>query len=157
MTTMTTNDAETVAYVGLGSNLGERRAQLRTARARLEAHSQIRLEACSRLYESQSVESGGDHDFLNAVVRLRTSLQARELLAVCQSIEAEMGRENPVLGAHRIGPRVIDLDIVLFGEESHAALELVIPHPRALFRPFVLRPLLDVLQTSWTRVVDENW
>ena len=135
----------TIAYLALGSNLGDRHAHLRFALSELE-NARVRVVARSQIYATQSVETGGEGEFLNAAIRIETELCALELLRVCQEIEARAGRERPLPGQHRVGPRALDLDILLFGDQTHDSPELCIPHPRALGRTFVLRPLLDVLQ-----------
>ena len=141
----------TIAYLALGSNLGDRAANLRGAVAQLERVG-IRVVAQSKIYRSDSIGSGGDGEFLNAVLRIETGLNAPELLKMCQRVEASLGRRLPnQVGEKRDGPRAIDVDILLFGEETHDSPTLQIPHPRALNRDFVLRPLLDVLQSADAR------
>ncbi len=146
----------TTVYLALGSNLGDRLANLRFALEKL-AQNGVEIEAKSKIYSSQSVESGGEGDFLNAALRARTALMAPELLEVCLRIEAEVGRQTPLPGAHRSGARALDLDILRFGDEIHASPKLEIPHPRALSRPFVLRPLLDVLEGGWVEATELEW
>ena len=138
----------TIAYLALGSNLGDRAANLRGAVAHLERIG-VRVAATSKIYRSVSIDSGGDGEFLNAALRIETGLSAPELLKMCQRVEFSLGRRAPATaGAKRDGPRSIDIDILLFGEETHDSPTLQIPHPRALNRDFVLRPLLDVLQSA---------
>ncbi len=135
----------TTVFLALGSNKGGRLHHLRFAVSQLE-QSGVEIEAKSRIYQSASVESGGEGEFLNAVLRGRTELSAMQLLAVCQTIEAHAGREKPDFeGAKRGGSRDLDIDILLFGDEISNLPALQLPHPRALGRPFVLLPLLDVL------------
>ncbi|MDF2439738.1 MAG: 2-amino-4-hydroxy-6-hydroxymethyldihydropteridine diphosphokinase [Abditibacteriota bacterium] len=141
------------AYLSLGSNIGTRAANLREAVQRLERHEAIRVAAHSKMYETQSVEGGGPDDFLNAVLRLQTTLSAHELLEACRAIESTLGRPQPP----RHGPRVIDIDILLFGHETHNTPDLQIPHPRMSGRAFVLKPLLDVLEGGWVRETNEVW
>ena len=141
------------AYLSLGSNIGERSKHLREAALQLERHSHIRVAAKSKIYETQSVEGGGPDDFLNAALRLETTLSAHQLWQVCHDIESTLGRPQPP----RHGPRVIDLDILLFGNETHDTPDLKIPHPRMAGRAFVLKPLLDVLEGGWVRESDEAW
>ena len=144
----------TIAYLALGSNLGERRSHLDFALTQLQTRG-VAVVARSKIYASASVESGGEGEFLNAAVRVETNLSARELLEVCQQIEAQAGRALPIAGQHRAGPRALDIDILLFGDEVHDAPELEIPHPRALGRTFVLRPLWDVLLGAEVEVYGE--
>jgi len=141
----------TIAYLALGSNLGDRAANLRGAVAQLERIG-VRVVAQSKIYRSDSVGSGGEGEFLNAVVRIETGLNAPELLKMCQRVEWSAGRRAPATaGEKRVGPRALDVDILLFGDETHDSPTLQIPHPRALSRDFVLRPLLDVLQSAGAR------
>ena len=141
----------TIAYLGLGSNLGDRHAQLQFALSELQSAGVV-VAARSQIYATESVEGGGEGEFLNAAVRIETELSAPELLELCQNIEAHAGRALPAPGAHRAGPRALDLDILLFGDQTYDAPALQIPHPRALGRTFVLRPLLDVLSGARVEV-----
>lgn len=143
-------------YLALGSNLGNRLQNLRFALEKL-GQSGIQIEAKSQIYLSQSVEGGGEGDFFNAAIRARTPLSAPQLLEVCLSIEAQAGRGVPPRGEHRSGARCLDIDILLFGEETFSDGELEIPHPRALRRNFVLHPLLDVLEGGWIRKSEESF
>jgi len=146
-----------LVFLALGSNKGDRLEHLRYAVVEL-ARCGVEVEARSKIYESQSVESGGEGDFLNAVLRGRTSLSALELLATCQEIEKRAGRDKPAFeGAKRVGSRALDIDILLFGDESWDTPALQLPHPRALERPFVLRPLLDVLDSGRVFATELEW
>jgi len=146
-----------LVFLALGSNEGDRLEHLRYALEELVRCS-VQVEGKSKIYESKSVGSGGEGDFLNAVLRGRTSLSALELLATCQEIEKRAGRDKPAFeGAKRVGSRALDIDILLFGDESCATPALELPHPRALERPFVLRPLLDVLDLSGIITTDLEW
>ena len=142
----------TIAYLALGSNAGDRLAHLQSACAALEAAG-VRIAARSEIYETESVEGGGEGEFLNAALRIETSLSARELMKLCLKIESESGRAMPP----RHGPRELDVDILLFGDEVHNEPELQIPHPRMLRRAFVLRPLSDVLEGGWLRKSALGW
>ena len=138
----------TIAYLALGSNLGDRAAHLRNAVAGLERVG-VRVAAVSKIYSSVSIDSGGVGEFLNAALRVETGLSAPELLKMCQRVEFSAGRRTPATaGDKRPGPRALDVDILLFGDETHDSPSLQIPHPRALRRDFVLMPLLDVLQSA---------
>lgn len=136
------------AYLALGSNLGDRLEQLRFAVRKLEENG-VRVAAKSKVYATQSVEGGGEGDFLNAALRVQTRLSASQLLALCQSIEIEAGRGKADFGLHRFGERVLDIDILLYEGEVLDSPDLELPHPRALGRNFVLKPLLDVLEGGW--------
>lgn len=138
----------TLAFLALGSNLGDRLHYLRFAAEELKKRG-FAIEAMSKIYRSEAVGSGGEDEFLNAVLCGRTALTALELLAVCQTVEELAGRSKPAFeGAKREGERALDIDILLFGEQQSNTAQLQLPHPRALQRPFVLRPLLDVLGTG---------
>jgi 2-amino-4-hydroxy-6-hydroxymethyldihydropteridine diphosphokinase len=143
----------TTAYLALGSNIGDRLKNLRDAAQMLADFESIEIEARSQIYETQSVESGGSDDFLNAVLRVETSLAPRELLAKIQEIETQLGRPQPP----RHGPRAIDIDILLFGNLEICEADLQIPHPRMNRRAFVLKPLLDVLEGGWTQPTSLDW
>lgn len=142
----------TTVYLGLGSNLGDRAYNLSEA-ARILEENGIKIAARSKIYQTQSVEGGGQADFLNAVLRVETAWEPLELLALCQKIEVELGRPMPP----RKGPRLIDLDILLWDEAELDLPNLQVPHPRMNRRAFVLRPLLDVLEGGWTEISDEDW
>ena len=146
-----------IAYLALGSNQGDALENLRFALRQLEAQPDIQIRARSQIYRTQSVEGGGDHDFLNAALRIETSLTAHQLLDVTQRIEIECGREPSQIGQHRHGARVLDIDILMFGEAQLDDERLQVPHPRLGARAFVLRPLLDVLESGWVEETDLRW
>jgi 2-amino-4-hydroxy-6-hydroxymethyldihydropteridine diphosphokinase len=152
-------EAKTSAILALGSSIEPRLRYLQRAVLLLEAEPQVLVTGRSRIYESQSVEGGGEGDFLNAAVEIETALSPRDLLLVCQSIESTCGREIPVAGQHRHGARTLDIDIVSFGDENCCDRALLLPHPRALRRAFVLRPVLDLLGENggWVRETELNW
>ena len=127
------------AFVGLGSNLGDRRARIDAAFDALAALPETQLVARSSLYESAPVDAGGG-DYLNAVARLRTRLEPLALLRALQAIEAAAGRERPYPNA----PRSLDLDLLLHGERQLQSEALVLPHPRLERRAFVVVPLLEL-------------
>lgn len=128
------------AYIGLGSNLGDKRAFLRQALGLLAVHPRVCLEKVSSFYETRPVGVSPELPFINAVAEISTSLSAEELLALLRKIEEELGRSRPYPGA----PRTIDLDLLLYGEEQIALPHLVVPHPRLPERDFVLAPLLEI-------------
>ncbi len=129
------------AYVGLGSNLGDREDHLRAAVTALREHG-VEVEALSSLYETEPVGEVVDQpDFLNAVARVRTSLSPEELLDLCKAIEVDRGR---MLGGPRHGPRPLDLDLLLVGEVELSSERLTLPHPEVSSRRFVLEPLLEL-------------
>jgi 2-amino-4-hydroxy-6-hydroxymethyldihydropteridine diphosphokinase len=130
------------AYFGLGSNLGDRAAHLQFGVDGLAAQAG-RLVALSPVYETEPVGGPPQPDFLNAVVVIETALPGRELLRVAKSLEAAAGREPPEPGK-RWGPRPLDIDILIIGDERITEPDLVVPHPRIHQRAFVLAPLADV-------------
>jgi 2-amino-4-hydroxy-6-hydroxymethyldihydropteridine diphosphokinase len=127
------------AFVGLGSNLGDRAANLRRAVELLGAHPGVAVVASSRVYETAPV-GPPQPDYLNAVLSLDTTLGPRALLEACLEVEQEMGRVR----AERWGPRVIDLDVLTYGREVIDEPDLQVPHPRMHERAFVLVPLLEL-------------
>ena len=134
-------------YLGLGSNLGDRAANLWTAIAHISRIPGCHLERLSPIYESDPVGPVPQGAFLNAVAALRVRLLPLDLLKTCQQIERTMGRRPSV----RWGPRLIDLDLLLFGATELESAELVLPHPEMWGRRFVLLPLLDVVASDRLR------
>ena len=128
------------AYLALGSNMGEKAANLRKAVRLLEESGSCRVVARSSIYRTRPVGVEDQPDFLNAVIELRTSLSPPELLRLCLAVEERVGRERTI----RWGPRVIDIDILLYEGVSLKGPDLVIPHPRMLERAFVLVPLAQI-------------
>jgi 2-amino-4-hydroxy-6-hydroxymethyldihydropteridine diphosphokinase len=129
-------------YLGLGSNVGDRRANLQAAVDALPRHGAIVL-ACSSTYDTDPVGLVLDQpSFLNACVRIETALGPEELLDACKTIERELGRD--VEGGVRHGPRPIDVDVLLLGDEPYASERLTIPHAQVTSRRFVLIPLLEL-------------
>lgn len=128
------------AYLGLGSNLGDRLAHLQAAVDGLAATPDVHVVAVSRVYETAPVGGPPQDDYLNAVVAVDTVLDPHELLAVAQRLEAGEQRVR----AERWGPRTLDVDVLLVGDEHVAEPDLVVPHPRMSERAFVLVPLADV-------------
>ena len=131
----------TTAYIGIGSNVGERSSFCRRAVSALDDTPEIRVTAASGLYETEPVGGPPQRSFINLVARIETSLGPRTLLGVCKEIERTLGREPSDI---RWGPRVIDLDVLTFGDEKINDEDLEIPHPRMLQRKFVLVPLLEI-------------
>ena len=127
-----------VVYLGLGSNLGDRQANLAEALQALRAH--VRIERVSPVYETEPMHVADQPRFLNLAVKGDTSLEPTELLAAVKRIEARMGRRP---GA-RYGPRPIDVDVLLYGDRVVRADALEVPHPRLAERAFVLVPLHDI-------------
>ncbi len=128
-------------YLGLGSNVGERRAHLQAAVDALAAHG-VAVLASSSVYETEPVGLVLDQpDFLNACVRVATELGPEGLLDVCKAVEGEVGRSA---GGVRHGPRVIDVDLLLLGELEYRSERLTLPHAETSSRRFVLIPLLEL-------------
>ena len=127
-------------FISIGSNIGDRLDHLQGAIRALHLHDEISVLSVSSIYETAPVGYTDQADFLNLATGIETELSAHELLAVCQEIEQELGRVRDV----RWGPRTVDLDILLYNNESIETEDLVIPHPRMHERAFVLIPLLEV-------------
>lgn len=128
------------AYLGAGSNLGDRRWRLAEAVRRLHRPPQDRVAAVSAVYESKPVGITAQPDFLNLALKLVTARAPHELLAECLRIEAELGRVR----RERNGPRTIDLDLLLYDGLALAGAALTLPHPRMHERGFVLVPLAEI-------------
>ena len=141
MTAPTDTAQTTDAVLGLGGNVGERRAALAGAVDALRTHPDIAIIATSPLYESEPWGLTGQQDFLNAAVRVATSLAPADLLAAILTIEVSLGRVR----GKKWGPRVIDIDILVFGDEVIDIPGLTIPHPHLTERAFALAPLVDVM------------
>lgn len=129
------------AYVGLGSNLRDPAAQLRAAFDALGALTGTLFMLRSSLYRSTPLGPVAQPDFCNAVAGLLTELDARALFGELRRIEAQMGREASRV---RWGPRVIDLDLLVYGDERRSDADLVLPHPGIAERNFVLQPLAEI-------------
>lgn len=129
------------AYVGLGSNLGDSVAQVRGGMAALAQLQQTRLEACSSLYRTAPVGRQDQPDFVNAVCRVRTRLAPVALMRNLLEVERAHGR---VREGEQGGPRTLDLDLLLYGNEAIRSAELTVPHPRLHERAFVLYPLFEL-------------
>jgi 2-amino-4-hydroxy-6-hydroxymethyldihydropteridine diphosphokinase len=128
-------------YLGLGSNVGDREANLRDARHALGRHA-IDVLASSSLYETAPQGDVLDQpDFLNACLRIRTGLGPEELLDACKAVERDLGRAP---GGVRHGPRPIDVDLLLLGEVEYSSERLTLPHREVTSRRFVVEPLLEL-------------
>jgi len=128
-------------YVGLGANLGDRERTLREAVAALGAEEGIEVLAVSTLRETEPVGVGEQPPFLNGAAALDTTLEAPELLERLLAVEQRFGRVR-VPGEH--GPRTLDLDLLLYGDEQIDEPGLAVPHPRLHERRFVLEPLVEL-------------
>jgi 2-amino-4-hydroxy-6-hydroxymethyldihydropteridine diphosphokinase len=128
-------------FLGLGSNVGGRRANLQAAVDALPRHG-IRVTRSSSTYDTDPVGEVLDQpSFLNACVEIETDLGPEELLDACKAVERELGREA---GGVRHGPRPIDVDVLLLGDVEHRSDRLTLPHEQVLQRRFVLIPLLEL-------------
>ena len=132
------------AILALGGNIGDRRATIEGAIAELNKTEGIKVKAASELYETVALTLAGPDEtqpsYLNAVVEIATSLKPKALLAVCNQIENQFGRVRLA----RWAPRTLDIDIIVYGTELIETKNLVIPHPRAFERSFVLVPWLSI-------------
>lgn len=134
--------SESLACIGLGANLGDAQATLAAAYAELQQLPGTRNHRCSPWFRSAPVDSSGP-DYVNAVCCFDTTLSPQALLEALQSIEQGHGRERP----YRHAPRTLDLDVLLYGEQSISTPTLTVPHPRMHERAFVLVPLAALLPT----------
>jgi len=128
-----------LAYIGLGANLGDARAQVEAALAALEATPGVQRVTRSSLYRSAPVDAGGP-DYVNAAAAIDTTLEPHALLQALQAIEDRFGRERP----YRNAPRTLDLDLLLYGDLQFSDPVLTLPHPRLHLRAFVLQPLAEL-------------
>jgi 2-amino-4-hydroxy-6-hydroxymethyldihydropteridine diphosphokinase len=127
------------AYLGLGSNMGDRAGNLDRALAELKSLG-VEVTATSTVYRTAPVGRRDQPEFLNQAVAVRTELPPTELLALCGEIESRMGRRRLVPG----GPRRIDLDLLLYADHAESTPDLTVPHPRMHLRRFVLAPLCEI-------------
>ncbi len=145
---------EKTIYVSLGSNIGDREKNLHTAIAAL-AEANVRVTRVSSFYETEPVDLREQPWFLNCVVEVATEISALDLLHALGGIEFRMGSKKLVPK----GPRLIDVDILLYGDETIDTPELQVPHPRMLLRKFVLVPLAEIAPSlrhpSWKGTAKE--
>jgi len=139
-------------YLSLGSNVGDREANLRAAVAALPVAG-VQVEHVSSIYETEPVDYLEQPWFLNCVVEAKTELTPQALLQALHAIESQLGSQKQFAK----GPRKIDLDILLYGDETISAPDLQIPHPRMLQRRFVLAPLAEIApnlkHSNWSATV----
>jgi 2-amino-4-hydroxy-6-hydroxymethyldihydropteridine diphosphokinase len=126
-------------YIGLGSNLGDPVAELRGAVSELESRG-VEVQRRSSLYQTEPVDAPNQAWFVNAVAAIRFGGQPHELLQICLSVEASRGRERTVKNV----PRILDLDVLLLGEQILSTEALTVPHPRLHERRFVLEPMVEI-------------
>ena len=137
---MSWHQAAAEAYIGLGSNLGDSVATLKSACLAIAAVDGIQILAISSFYRSQPVGPQDQPDFVNAAIRVGTTLSAEQLLDALQAIENQHGRVR----TQHWGPRTLDLDILLYDDQQINNQRLRIPHPEIPFRGFVLYPLQEI-------------
>jgi 2-amino-4-hydroxy-6-hydroxymethyldihydropteridine diphosphokinase len=128
------------AFIGVGSNLDHPADQVRKAVAALEQPPQLHCLGCSSLYETDPVGYLDQPRFINAVAQVQTTLTAHQLLDRLRAIEAHQGRQRSIPN----GPRTVDLDLLLFGDQIIRDHQLTVPHPRMAERAFVLLPLAEL-------------
>lgn len=139
-----------LAYIGLGSNLGDRYSNLRGALEALREEGSVCLTAVSAVYETEAHTRGPEdttRPFLNAAAAMESSLEPHELLDRLQEIESQFGRRTSSSSVWQA--RTLDLDLLLFGERICSSKRLTLPHPRMGDRRFVLRPLVDINPSAW--------
>lgn len=129
-----------IGYIGIGSNLGNSLENCRKAIDIISRTKGIELQTVSSFYRTEPVGIENQNYFINAVAEIRTVLGARDLLQALQNIENEMGRERGIKG----GPRIIDLDIIFYGQIVISEHNLIVPHPEMHKRRFVLEPLGEI-------------
>ena len=140
---------QVLSYLGLGSNLGNRRANLKKAVKLLEMQEGVKLIKSSPVYETSPVGGVKQNYFYNAVVKVSTILSPTELLEVCKGIEKKLKRKKTM----KWGPRTLDVDILLYGAIKLKSRKLTVPHKEMLKREFVLRPLIDIIGKGKSRYV----
>lgn len=128
------------AYLGLGTNMGDREGYLTSACKMLNEHSNINILNQSNVYETKAWGLKEQDDFLNLCIEIQTILTPHELLEVCQDVEYKLHRVRTI----RWGPRTIDVDILFYEDEILNDEDLILPHPRIEERAFVLIPLMDL-------------
>ena len=128
-----------IVYLGLGSNLNNRENNIQRAFVELEKNN-IQILKRSSIIETDPLGGPPQGKFLNAVIKIKTSLSPQDLLTLSKSIEQKLGRTETVVN----GPRIIDIDILFYNEERIHTPQLTIPHPRMLERDFVMKPLKEI-------------
>lgn len=132
--------SRTRAFIGFGSNVGDRYNYIGRALDELRTESRIWIESISSIYQTAPVGLLDQPDFLNGVVRVKTGVFPLDLLKILKRIEAQVGRQH----RQRWGPREIDLDILIYGSLVLDHPQLTIPHPEMVHRQFVLKPLVEI-------------
>src|SRR4051794_6749381 len=144
-TTLRTTPMRVTAFIALGSNLGDRQANLDKALEAIQEHPRIELTQVSSFYETDPVGGPPKQEaYLNAVAEVQTDLPPEELLAVLLGIEQKLGRVR----RERYAPRTVDLDILLYGDKVLETADLTVPHPRMHTRGFVLEPFAEIAPST---------
>ncbi len=133
-------NSEVTIYLGLGSNIGNKIENIIVAVDKLKSNSEITFVALSSFYETEPREYLNQDNFINAVVKLQTTFSAIELYKIIKNIETEMGRK----ATFQNGPRLIDIDILLYGDKIINTNEILIPHAKISERKFVLIPFAEI-------------
>lgn len=131
---------EIFAFLGLGSNIGDRLAHLQSGVDHIAAHPKVRIDEVSSVYETAPVGGPPQDPFLNMAIRVATTASPHGLLRACQQAEQAAERERTV----RWGPRTLDVDVLLYDDRTISTRRLTVPHPRLVERPFALVPLIEV-------------
>ncbi len=129
-----------LAYLAIGSNMGDRFNHLKNALQLLNNEKELKLVNASSIYETDPVGYENQGPFLNMVIAINTGLSPEDLLKLCLKIEIDLGRKREI----RWGPRTLDLDILLYNQENIETEDLIVPHPRMHLRAFVMIPLLEI-------------
>ncbi len=132
-------DHET-AYVGIGSNVGDRTGNCRRAVEEIHRFADTMVVRHSSFYETEPMEFPDQESFINGIVAIHTGLPPLDLFTACQKVERLLGRKRTA----RYGPRIIDLDILLYGQRVMETAELILPHPKLHLRRFVLVPMAEI-------------
>ncbi|MCH2228556.1 MAG: 2-amino-4-hydroxy-6-hydroxymethyldihydropteridine diphosphokinase [Candidatus Caenarcaniphilales bacterium] len=135
------------AFLSLGSNLGDKLANLKQAVNLFENSPKIELIKVSSWLSNPAIEEAGPHDFMNGVVKIKTDLSPTELLNLIQKIELDIDKDRSKRG--RKYARMIDIDILLYDDLKLNSEDLIIPHPRMLYRYFVTHPLTEI-EPNWS-------
>ncbi len=141
-----------IAYIGLGANLGDPRQQVAEAVRRLKETEEVEVVRVSACYLTPPLGPPGQPWYVNAAVQVKTRLTPDELMRVLIGIETAMGR----MRGERWGPRLIDLDLLLYDGEVSAGPDLTVPHPEMHRRAFVLMPLADIAPEAWHPVLKKT-
>ncbi len=140
------------AYIGVGSNTGERAETIKRSINLMEALPEVEVKKVSKLIKTEPEGGPPQRKYLNGAVQIETSLDAHELLRYLHAIEEKLGRTRKI----RFGPRTIDLDILLYGEMIIDDKDLEIPHPRMHKRRFVLEPLCEIAPRAWHPALEKQ-